>query len=137
MIILGGSNDLGWRREPQSVARNLTKMYDEALLHRIKPVSCTVPSVLGFDDGIQPRSQLNQLIEKYRVERSIVCVDLYSATGDSLTGRLRAGYSGNGLHLNPLGYETMAEATFSGAVSGMVSKRLGEMSDHQTTVLHQ
>jgi lysophospholipase L1-like esterase len=137
VIILGGSNDLGWEREPQSVARNLTKKYDEAVLHRIQPVSCTVPSVLGFDHGIQPRLQLNQLIKRYSVERSIVCVDLFSATGDSSTGRLKGEYSDDGLHLNPLGYETMAEAIFSGAVSRMVSKRLGEMSDHKTTVLHQ
>ena len=129
VIILGGSNDLGWGHEPQSVAGNLRRMYDEALLYRIQPVSCTVPSVLGFDEGIQPRLQLNQLIKKYSEERGIVCVDLFSATGDSSTGRLKEEYSNDGLHLSPLGYEAVAEAIFSGAVSGMVSKRLGEMSN--------
>ena len=136
VIILGGSNDLGWEQEPQSVARNLARMYDEALAHRIQPVSCTIPSVLGFDEGVRPRLQLNQLIKKYSTERSIVCADLFSATGDSLTGRLKEEYSNDGLHLNPLGYETMAEAIFSGAISGMVSKRLREMSNHRTTVIH-
>jgi lysophospholipase L1-like esterase len=129
VIILGGSNDLGWGHEPQSVVGNLARMYDEALLHRIQPVSCTVPSVLGFDEGIRPRLQLNQLIKKYSTERSIVCVDLFSATGDSSTGRLKEEYSNDGLHLSPLGYETVAEAIFSDAVSGIVSKRLGKMSD--------
>jgi len=137
VIIRGGSNDLGWEHEPHSVARNLARMYDEALVHRIQPVSCTVPLVFGFDEGVQPRLQLNQLIKKYSAERSIVCVDLFSATGDSLTGRLKEEYSNDGLRLNPPGYETMAEAIFSDAVSGMVSKRLREMSNHRTTVLHQ
>jgi len=136
VIILGGSNDLGWKQEPQSVAGNLARMYDEALEHQIQPISCTIPSVLGFDEGIRPRLQLNQLIRKYSAERSIVCVDLFFATGDSLTGRLKEEYSNDGLHLNPLGYETIAEAIFSGAVSGMVSKRLTEMSNHRATVLH-
>jgi lysophospholipase L1-like esterase len=123
VIILGGSNDLGWGLESQSVARNLAKMYHEALTHGIQPVTCTVPSVLGFDEGIQPRLQLNQLIKKCSVDRSIVCVDLFFATGDS-SGRLKKEYSNDGLHLNPSGYEAMAEAMFSCAVSGMVSKRL-------------
>lgn len=125
VIILGGSNDLGWGIEPQYVADNLARMYGEALTHGIQPVTCTVPSVLGFDEGIQPRLQLNQLIKGYSAERSIVCVDLFSATADSLTGRLKEDYSNDGLHLSALGYETVAETIFSGAVKGIVSKRLG------------
>lgn len=126
VIILGGSNDLGWGLEPQSVANNLAEMYGESLSHGIQPIACTVPSVLGFDEGIQPRLQLNQLIEKCSVELGIICVDLFSATGDS-TGRLREEYSNDGLHLSPLGYKAMAEAIFSGAVSVIVSKHLGDM----------
>ena len=122
-IILGGSNDLGWGLEPQSVASNLAEMYGEALGHGIQPVACTVPSVLGFDEGIQPRAQLNQLIEKCSAELGVICVDLFSATSDP-TGRLREEYSNDGLHLSPLGYEAMAEAIFFGAVSGIVSKHL-------------
>jgi len=65
VIILGGSNDLGWGMEPSSVAENLGGMYDEALNNGIRPVACTVPSVRGYDEGIQPRLQLNRLIKKY------------------------------------------------------------------------
>jgi lysophospholipase L1-like esterase len=39
-------------------------------------------------------------------------------------GRLREEYSNDGLHLSPLGYEAMAEAIFSRAVNGIVSKHL-------------
>ncbi len=121
VIILAGSNDLGWGFEPRSVAGNLARMYGDALSHGIQPVACTVPSVLGFDEGIGPRLELNQLIEQYRSIRNVVCVDLFSATGDSSTRRLKEEYSNDGLHLNAQGYKAMAEAIFSEAVRGIVS----------------
>lgn len=125
VIILGGSNDLGWGLEPPMVAANLGRMVDEALANGIQPVACTVPSVLGFDEGIQPRLWLNRLIKEQSSDRGIVCVDLFSATSDS-AGRLRMEYSGDGLHLSAAGYEAMAEAIFSGAIDELISKRLGE-----------
>jgi lysophospholipase L1-like esterase len=121
VIILGGSNDLGWGVEPQPVAGNLVEMYREAIRHGIRPIACTVPSILGFDEGIPPRLVLNQLIKKYSAEHGQVCVDLFTATCDSTTGRLREECSSDGLHMNTRGYETMAEAIFSEAVRGILS----------------
>jgi acyl-CoA thioesterase I len=123
VIILGGSNDLGWGMEPPSIAENLTGMYDEALKNGIRPVACTVPSVRGYDEGIQPRLQLNGLIKRYTGALGVVCVDLFTATADS-AGRLREEYSNDGLHLSPLGYEAMAEVIFSDAVRGMIEDYL-------------
>jgi lysophospholipase L1-like esterase len=120
VIILGGSNDLGWGHEPEHVASNLAKMYDMALGTGIRPVSCTVPSVLGFDEGVRPRLRLNQLIKRLSAEVNIICVDLFTATADP-AGRLREEYSNDGLHLNASGYEAIAEAIFSDAVSRIIS----------------
>lgn len=122
VIILGGSNDLGWEVEPQSVAGNLTEMYREAVRHGIRPIACTVPSILGFDEGIPPRLVLNQLIKKFSAEHGHVCVDLFTATCDSATGRLREECSNDGLHLSARGYKTMAEVIFSEAVRNIVSE---------------
>lgn len=122
VIILGGSNDLGWGVEPQRVAGNLVEMYREAVGHGIRPIACTVPSILGFDEGIPPRRVLNRLIKKYSAEHGQVCVDLFTATCDSTTGRLREECSSDGLHMNTRGYETMAEAIFSEAVCDIVSE---------------
>jgi lysophospholipase L1-like esterase len=119
VIILGGSNDLGWGMEPSSVAENLAGMYGEALKSGIRPVTCTVPSVRGYDEGIEPRLQLNGLIKRHSGTLGVACVDLFTATADS-AGRLREEYSNDGLHLSPLGYETMAEVIFSDAVRGMI-----------------
>jgi lysophospholipase L1-like esterase len=124
VIILGGSNDLGWGLDPSSVAWNLTEMYRGALDHRIQPIACTIPSVLGFDEGIEPRLRLNQIIKKTCAALGILCVDLFTATADS-AGRLRKEYSNDGLHLSTAGYEAMAEAMFSGAVSAIVTHYLG------------
>ena len=122
VVILGGSNDLGWGVDPQSVAGNLAEMYREAVGHGIRPIACSVPSVLGFDDGIPPRLVLNRLIKEYSAEHGQICVDLFAATCDSATGRLREEYSSDGLHLNASGYEAMAEAIFSEAVRDIISE---------------
>lgn len=122
VIILGGSNDLGWGVEPQPVTWNLVEMYREAVRHGIRPIACTVPSVLGFDVGIPPRLVLNRLIKEYSAEHGQVCVDLFTATCDSSTGRLRKECSNDGLHMNTRGYEAIAEAIFSEAVRGIVSR---------------
>jgi len=123
VIILGGSNDLGWGVEPQSVAENLTEMYREAVRSGIRPIACTVPSILGFDEGIPPRLVLNRLIKEYSAQHSQVCVDLFTATCDPTTGKLREECSNDGLHMNTRGYETMAEVIFSDAVCDIVSGR--------------
>jgi acyl-CoA thioesterase I len=119
VIILGGSNDLGWGVNPSSVAENLAGMYDQARRNGIRPVSCTVPSVRGYDEGIRPRLQLNGLIKRYSSALGVICVDLFTATSDS-AGRLREEYSNDGLHLSPQGYEAMGEAVFSEAVQGII-----------------
>lgn len=123
VIILGGSNDLGWGMEPPSIAENLAGMYDEALMNGIRPVACTVPSVRGYDEGIQPRLRLNGLIKRYSGTLGVVCVDIFSATADS-TGRLREEFSNDGLHLSPSGYEAVAEVIFSDAVRVMIEDYL-------------
>jgi len=128
VIILGGSNDLGWGVAPRVIAENLQQLVDGALESGIQPVTCTVPSVLGFDEGIRPRLELNGLIKEQSLDHGVVCVDLFAATSDS-AGRLRDEYSNDGLHLSALGYEAMAEAIFSGAVNGIVSKRLASGPD--------
>ena len=119
VIILGGSNDLGWGIEVQVVADNLSSMAEDALSAGIQPVACTVPSVLGFDEGIPPRRILNGLIKKHSAERDMICVDIFSSTSDS-EGRLRQDYSDDGLHMSALGYEAMAQAIFTDAVRKMV-----------------
>lgn len=112
VIILGGSNDLGWGLSPREIFLNLSKMYELSLEHRIAPVACTVPSTLGYDEGIPPRLVLNRLLEDHCREIGIRCVDIFRATLEHSTNRLASQYSRDGLHLNSEGYRKMCGAIY-------------------------
>jgi len=112
VIILGGTNDIGWGFDPAMIAHTLTTMYDTARNKGIVPVACSVPSILGFDELIPPRLHLNTMIRTKAEKRSIAFVDLFTATADPRTNRLLEDYSADGLHLNPNGYRQMGRYIF-------------------------
>ncbi len=112
VIILGGTNDIGWNLDPSTIAHNMDMMYDISLNHCIMPIACTVPSILGFDELIPPRLGLNSMIRTQAAKRSLAFVDLFAATADPPTNRLSEQYSADGLHLNGKGYERMAQCLF-------------------------
>jgi lysophospholipase L1-like esterase len=109
VVILGGTNDIGWGFDPAIIAHNLTTMYDAALNKGIAPVACSVPSILGFDALIPPRLQLNRMIRTEAEKRSVPFVDFFTATADTQTNRLSDDYSADGLHLTTKGYQQMAK----------------------------
>jgi lysophospholipase L1-like esterase len=88
VVILGGTNDLGWNGRPDDIMRNLTKMYE-----------------LARASGIVP---LNELIQDYAVSKHLAWVDLFTATADPETHQLAAPYSNDGLHLTTAGYRLLA-----------------------------
>jgi lysophospholipase L1-like esterase len=112
VIILGGSNDIGWGFDPATISHNLTAIYDAALNEGIVAVACSVPSILGFDQLIPPRLHLNKIIRTEAEKRTIAFVDLFTATADPQTNRLLEDYSADGLHLNPKGYQRMGRYMF-------------------------
>jgi lysophospholipase L1-like esterase len=96
VIILGGANDIGWGLDVQMIAHNLTSMYDAGRNEGIGAVACAVPSILGCDELITPRLELNRTI----------------ASADQHNKRLLEEYSADGLHLNTKGYERMGNYVF-------------------------
>jgi lysophospholipase L1-like esterase len=112
VIVLGGSNDLGWGLAPREVLSNLSKMYRLSLENQMTPIACTVPSVLGYDEGISPRIELNRLLQEHCQEMGIRCVDVFRATLDRATIRLALQYSSDGLHLNSEGYRKMGTVIY-------------------------
>jgi lysophospholipase L1-like esterase len=124
VIILGGSNDIGWGVPVEEIYSNLKRMYVKALEEHITPVACAVPSILGFDSLIPPRRKLNQMIKHYCTENGLPFVDLFTATADPHTGRLLKQYSDDGLHLTEEGYRRIAEEIFAGALKEMVKRCL-------------
>ncbi|MFY9270323.1 MAG: GDSL-type esterase/lipase family protein [Candidatus Manganitrophaceae bacterium] len=108
VIILGGTNDLGWGVSIDQIVANLTRMYQMAQQADIVPVACAIPSLLGADDFIPPRMELNRRIQETANGMELPFADLFTPTADA-SGRLMAEYSQDGLHLTPAGYRKMAE----------------------------
>ena len=124
VVILGGTNDLGWNALPEDIMRNLIKMYELAAAAGIEPVPVTVPSIRVGDDlrseegcrwfaaHLDRRHQLNTLILRYAESKRLVAFDLFAATAEPVTQQLAARYSNDGLHLTTAGYRLVAERLY-------------------------
>ena len=119
VIILGGTNDLGWSAAPQEITRNLVKMYELARAAGIVPIPVTVPSIRVPDAGgqeasrwvqahIAKRQSLNGLIQDYARSKDLPYLDLFTATADPDSLQLCPEYSNDGLHLTTEGYRRFA-----------------------------
>ena len=104
VIILGGTNDLGWNADPAEIMRNLIKMYESARASSIVPVPVTVPSIR---------------------------VDLGGENPDAAAW-LAEPYSNDGLHLTSSGYRLFGRLVYEElfatdpAVSGDASSNLSQ-----------
>jgi lysophospholipase L1-like esterase len=121
VVVLGGTNDLGWNARPADIMRNLLKMYELALADGIRPVAVTVPSLRvegsiedqeWIEEHIARRRTLNRLISDYCEGKGVACADLFAATEEPGTGRLAAPYSNDGLHLTTEGYQCLAKLLY-------------------------
>ncbi|MGH7216762.1 MAG: SGNH/GDSL hydrolase family protein [Nitrospiraceae bacterium] len=124
VVILGGTNDLGWNAVPADIMRNLLKMYELAAAAGITTVPVTVPSIrMGGDlrgeedrrwfvTHLDPRRRLNNLILRYAESKRVAAFDLFAATAEPETQQLAAEYSNDGLHLTTAGYRLIAERLY-------------------------
>ena len=135
VIILGGTNDLGWNADPTEIMRNLTKMYELARASSIVPVPVTVPSIrvdMGTDNPdaaawlaqhIHRRQQLNALIADYAERKGLRYVDLFTATAEPQSLMLAQLYSNDGLHLTTSGYRLLGRLVYERLFAGDPSVR--------------
>lgn len=131
VVILGGTNDLGWNARPVDIMCNLVKMYEWARAARIVPVPVTVPSIRVDGEGGGPdaetwlnrhlsgRKELNSMIEKYAGNHELATIDLFSATVDPATRLLASEYSNDGIHLTTAGYRLLARLLYDQVFSGV------------------
>jgi len=145
VVVLGGTNDLGWNARPADIMRNLLKIYELALSAGVQPVAVTVPSIrLGVEDDpgggmdgqrwlaehIERRQTLNRLISDYCPGRGVAWVDLFTATQEPRTLRLAAVYSNDGLHLTTEGYRRLATLLYEQVFASRLGRpgRIGRPS---------
>lgn len=133
VVILGGTNDLGWNAQPPDIMRNLVKMYELALAGQMTPIPVTVPSIrvavdqagpdgrAWIDDHILRRRALNGLIREYAESKSLPWIDLFAATAEPETGRLAARFSNDGLHLTTAGYRLLAQLLYDQVFARMAA----------------
>jgi lysophospholipase L1-like esterase len=122
VVVLGGTNDLGWNAQPQEIMRNLVKMYEQARSAGIQVVTVTVPSLRVEVQGgdamdwlsahITRRQVLNRLIQDYAASKNLPCLDLFTATAEPTTLLLADQYSNDGLHLTTTGYRLFGTLLF-------------------------
>jgi acyl-CoA thioesterase-1 len=136
VVILGGTNDLGWNAAPADIMRNLLKMYELAAAAGITPVPMTIPSIrVGHDlhseegrqwfaEHLDRRYQLNGLILRYAESKRLAAFDLFAATIESETQQLAAQYSNDGLHLTTAGYRLIAERLYREVFAAMSTSGL-------------
>jgi acyl-CoA thioesterase I len=134
VVLLGGTNDLGWNGQPTEIMRNLVKMYESARASQVVPIPVTVPSIRmnvagGGHDAeawmrqyLSRRTQLNGFIQEYASSKGFPLIDLFMATVESTTGQLAAPYSNDGLHLSTAGYRLLAQLLYDRVFAKMAPR---------------
>lgn len=134
VVILGGTNDLGWNGPPAEIMRNLIKMYEQTLAAGGVPVPVTVPSLRVEDAGnsregmewvaghLERRYELNTAITEYARTKALSAVDLFAATAEPETNLLAREYSNDGLHLTTAGYRLFADLVYQQVLQPALSK---------------
>lgn len=70
IIILGGTNDLGWGRKPGDIFAGLEEIYKVALDHGASILALTVPECAAKSRSLdERRNELNTLIKERKGDR--------------------------------------------------------------------
>jgi len=111
IIILGGSNDIGWGYPVHVIFKTLTNLWSLARDNGAIVVACTVPPIgLAFPDIQAKQGELNgQILKAPKDIEGLIVVDLFSVLADSDNLLLSTFNSGDGLHLSVQGYRQMGE----------------------------
>lgn len=116
VILLAGTNDIAHNTGPETltmIEENVQAMTELAQLHSIKVILCSVMPISDYTRRKQseqrPPADILRINawREYAVKVKAVYADYYSVLVDD-KGMLKDGFSADGLHPNPKGYELMA-----------------------------
>lgn len=114
LVVLGGVNDIASNRSPNQTISNLSEIYRRATRRDIKVIAVLLTPWASHRVGCAAKSReetelINDwIVHEARYEAPISHVVDTSSLGDK-QGRLKPQYdSGDGLHLNRMGQQTLA-----------------------------
>ncbi len=121
VILLGGSNDLGWGVSVDEIFASLERMWGFILSKGSKLIACTVPPVAANMKPFQKRAmELNERIVNAQYSVDMRVVDLFHALANE-DGILIPAYDvGDGVHLSVEGYRKMGATIWHEGVKGLL-----------------
>jgi len=122
VIIMAGSNDLGWGHGPDEVYDVLSHLWNESTSKGIKTIACTIPPI----GSRMPQHQEKQRHLNGRILKEgchiphLLLADVFPELADE-DGILFPKYnSGDGLHLSVEGYRRIGETLWENVIRNLV-----------------
>jgi len=128
IIILGGTNDIGWGIDPHHIFENLRRLWMTAKESEAQVVACTVPPIgLVYSPVQKAQEALNQnILKETSSNEEIIRIDLFTALADE-EGLLKPDYdAGDGVHFNVEGYECMGEFIWTEGIRSLLKREFQE-----------
>ena len=111
VIILGGTNDIGWGMDPYQIYDNLRRLWVTAKASGAKVIACTVPPIGSVYTPVQQaQDALNKkILKELSADNKIIRIDLFNALTNE-EGLLKPDYdAGDGVHFSIEGYKRMGK----------------------------
>jgi lysophospholipase L1-like esterase len=122
VIIMAGTNDLGWGFGPSDVYESLLRIWQVSTSRETTTIACSIPPIgMRVPHHQQMQQELNQRIlqEGSRLPYLLVA-DVFSKLADD-NGLLPMRFdSGDGLHLSVEGYRRIGESLWNDVVRNLV-----------------
>ena len=126
VIILAGSNDLGWGRDARAVYGHVSVLWEHALDKGSEVVACTVPPVGFAYPGLhETQSRFNEMIlGAAAMYKNLIVADLFGGLSNEDGLLIPEFDSGDGLHLNTEGYRCMGELIWLRALRPLLNSTI-------------
>jgi lysophospholipase L1-like esterase len=118
LVIMAGSNDLGWENSVHSIKTALTELWSIGHQQGCKVVACCIPPIAMRYNGIQTgQKEVNDFILESSNTDIFQTVDTFSVLSSDESLLLPEFDSGDGLHLNVEGYRRVGIEVWNKGVS--------------------
>lgn len=121
VIIMAGTNDIGWGFAPVDVYDSLVKIWDQSTSREITTIACSIPPIgMKVPHHQMMQKELNQRIlhEGCNLPHILVA-DVFSALADENSLLQPSFDSGDGLHLSVEGYRVIGEFLWKDVIKNM------------------